>query len=253
MNATIALAFPDETVLKTQQQIQGRPIGWRIAFWAEQFTDTPYDPDPIGAYVRDNTITHDDEVDCMYHVFRSVELALGHTPQESVDIALDKRFRHRGIIEQDGNVSNYEDRFQYGMDMILSGKWGRDITKDIGQTIDVQGTRGIRTVAILPPQGIKDGMSKLQSGDIVYFVKAIDRRTSDEIVGHLGIIKKHNNDVYLLHASGTKDIHDYPAHTKGRSIDRPMSRYPASNGVKKVLLERYISKMPFIGILVTRF
>ncbi|KJU81914.1 hypothetical protein MBAV_005891 [Candidatus Magnetobacterium bavaricum] len=247
MNSTTAFAFSDEAVLKTQQQLQGQPIGWRIAFWAEQFIDTPYDPDPLGAYVRSNTIVYDAQVDCMYHTFRSVELAIGHTPQESVDIALDKRFKHRGTIDQNGLVSNYDDRFQYGMDMILSGKWGRDITADIGRTTDIQGARDIRTVAILPPQGIRDGTSKLQSGDIVWFVKALNRRTSDEIVGHLGIIKIHNNEVYLLHASGTKDSRNNPAHP------RSTGRYPASGGVKKVRLDHYISKMPFIGILVTRF
>ncbi|MBF0336984.1 MAG: hypothetical protein HQL05_04060 [Nitrospirae bacterium] len=40
---------------------------------------------------------------------------------------------------------------------------------------------------------------KLQSGDVVYFVEALNRRTSNEIVGHLGIIKIHNNQAYLLH------------------------------------------------------
>ncbi|MBF0609169.1 MAG: DUF1460 domain-containing protein [Candidatus Magnetobacterium sp. LHC-1] len=115
------------------------------------------------------------------------------------------------------------------------------------RTIDVQGTRGIRTVAILPPQHIRDGISKLQSGDIVWFVKALNRRIPDEIVDHLGIIKIHNNKVYLLHASGTKNNHSNSAHSSSTG------RYPASGGVKKVLLDHYISKMPFIGILVTRF
>ncbi|MES0338124.1 MAG: hypothetical protein SFH39_17410 [Candidatus Magnetobacterium sp. LHC-1] len=242
VNLTLALAFSDEAVLKNQQRIQEQTIGWRIAFWAEQFTGTPYDTDPLGAYVSNNAIVFDDRVDCMYHVFRSVELALAHTPQDSAAIALDKRFKHRGITDLNGNVSNYDDRFRYGMDMILSGKWGRDVTADIGQTIDIQGARGIRTVAILPPQGIRDGMSRLQSGDIVYFVKAPNRRIENEIIGHLGIIKRDNNDVYLLHASGTKD-----------TGNRSTGRTSGVNGVRKVSFEHYIATMPFIGILVTRF
>jgi hypothetical protein len=59
------------------------------------------------------------------------------------------------------------------------------------------------------------------------------------MVGHIGIIKveeeptsKEEREIYLVHASGIKE--------KG-------------GGVKKVLLKDYITRMPFIGVKVTRF
>ncbi|MBF0344658.1 MAG: hypothetical protein HQL06_10565 [Nitrospirae bacterium] len=241
-NVAPMLAFSHETILMTQQQIQDLPIGSRIAYWAEQFVGVPYDPDPLGTYVRKKVIEYDSLIDCMYHVFRSVELAFGRTPQESTEIALDKRFKDKGALDENGNVRNYDDRFQYGMDMIQSGKWGEDITVDIGKTINIRGARTIQTVTVLTPHGIREGMSKLQDGDILYFVKAPERRSGDEIVGHLGIIKKQDNLSYLIHASGVKGCNSKTVPTSA-----------ASNTVKKISLDSYISHMPFIGIIVTRF
>ena len=56
----------------------------RIAFWAEQYIDVPYDTDPWGDYVRKNVIVADERVDCMYLTFRSVELALGRITSYNV-------------------------------------------------------------------------------------------------------------------------------------------------------------------------
>jgi len=66
----------------------------------------------------------DERVDCMYLTFRAVELALSYSPEEAVQIALEKRFHSKGVLK-DGQIMNYDDRFEYGEDMIESGKWGR--------------------------------------------------------------------------------------------------------------------------------
>ena len=42
-------------------------------------------------------------------------------PDKAIDIALDKRFITKGRLDSKGNVVNYEDRFQYGEDMLDSG------------------------------------------------------------------------------------------------------------------------------------
>jgi hypothetical protein len=209
-----------------------KPIGERIAFWAEKFVGTPYDVDPLGEYVSKATVVADQRVDCMYLTFRIVELALSHTPDEAVQMALEKRFHSKGVL-QDGQVLNYEDRFEYGEDMIFSGKWGKDITSAMGRTFRIKGSRRYPFVEILLHEMLLKKMEYLRTGDIVFFIKTPEERRSGEIVGHIGVIKvEHNGAVYLIHASGTK----------------------AKGGVvKKVFLKEYVSQMPFIGVKITRF
>ncbi len=211
------------------------PLGKRIAYWAESFVGMPYDTDPLGEYVRRDVIVYDDRVDCMYHVFRSVELALSHNSEEAISAALDKRFITRGMLDSNGKVINYQDRFQYGEDMIDSGKWGREITSNLGTVVKIKGSRGRDFVSIIPKDNIDmDVVRKLKSGDIVFFVKQPDRRVVGEIVGHIGIIKKDSEGVYLIHASGIK----------GKN---------KSGMVTEVSFVDYIRSMGFAGIRVTRF
>ncbi|MEK6583095.1 MAG: hypothetical protein AABZ25_12000, partial [Nitrospirota bacterium] len=123
---TITFPFMPETEIASfQKEIADKPAGERIALWAEKFVGTPYDPDPLGEYVTKKVIVADERVDCMYLSFRAVELAMSLTPEEAVNIALDKRFINRGKLGNNGKVLNYEDRFQYGEDMLDSGRWGR--------------------------------------------------------------------------------------------------------------------------------
>jgi hypothetical protein len=231
----LSLAISDEEIRKMQTGLQGKTTGEKIAFFAERFVGTPYDEDPQGEYVSKAAIVADERVDCMYLTFRAVELALSHTPEEAIQIALEKRF-HSGGILQDGKVINYEDRFQYGEDMIGSGKWGREVTGEIGRTIRVKGTRGRDFCEILPSQEIKQGMKKLKSGDIFFFITPPEKRKVNECVGHIGIIKIEEKpaakEIYLIHASGLKN--------RGGSV-------------KIILLQDYISKMPFVGVKISRF
>ena len=213
-------------------------MGEKIAFWAEKFIGVPYDIDPLGEYVSKATIVADERVDCMYLTFRAVELALSQTPEEAIQIALEKRFHSKGVLK-DGQVANYEDRFEYGEDMIESGKWGREVTSEIGTMRKIKGSRGKDFVDALPPIELLKGMKRLKSGDIVFFVKKPEKRKVGEIIGHIGIIKvekrpsdPRTNEVYLIHASGLKG--------KG-------------GVVKKVSLKDYLSKMDFIGVRITRF
>ncbi len=218
--------------------LKGQPVGERIAFWAEKFIGVPYDKDPLGEYVSRAAIISDERVDCMYLTFRAVELALSSTPEEAVQVALERRFHSKGVL-QEGRVVNYGDRFEYGEDMIESGKWGREITSELGKTIAIRGARGKAFVEVLSPGALTQGMKGLKSGDLLFFAKEPGKREVGEIVGHMGIVKvvevgknQRNRDIFLIHASGTKG--------KG-------------GAVKKVRLGDYLSKMPFIGIKITRF
>jgi hypothetical protein len=198
----------------------------------------PYDTNPLGEYVSRSTIVADERVDCMYLTFRAVELALSHTPEEAFQIALEKRFHSKGVLK-DGRVMNYDDRFEYGEDMIESRKWGEDITSEIGRVTKIEGSRGKDFTDTLSSSALLGGMEKIKSGDLLFFIKKPEERKKEEIVGHIGIIKvekntknKGNKEIYLIHASGIKE----------KSVE-----------VKKVLLKEYLSKMPFIGIKITRF
>jgi hypothetical protein len=226
------LAFPSGAeIAALQSELSPLPVGERIAAWAEAFVGTPYDPDPDGEYVTLRAIVADSRVDCMYHAFRSVELALGGTPDGAVDIAIDKRFITRGVLK-DGVVQNYGERFQYAEDMIRSGKWGVEVTGYLGPTEKIAGSRGVDEVVMLPKRRIPDVLSALKSGDIVFFVKDPEKRAVGEVIGHIGVIKREGERAFLIHASGSKK---------------------RGGEVKKVLFSDYSGDMPFVGIKVTRF
>jgi hypothetical protein len=227
-----SFALTEGEIQKFQSLLMERPVGERIAFWAEKFVGTPYDKDPLGEYVSRAAIVVDERVDCMYLTFRAVELSLSHTPEEAIQIALEKRFHSKGVL-QGGRVLNYADRFEYGEDMISSGKWGREVTLDIGNPFRIKGSRGRDFVELLSPDELYRGLRKLKNGDMVFFIRKPEERKLGEIVGHIGILKvEQDQEVYLIHASGTKE---------------------RGGMVKKVLLRDYVSQMPFIGVKITRF
>jgi cell wall-associated NlpC family hydrolase len=227
-----------DEILLAQARIANLPLGKRIVFWAERFIGTPYDTDPLGLYVRTNRIVADERVDCMYHTFRSVELAQSSTPGEAIDKALSLRFLTKGKLA-DGLVVNYDQRFQYGEDMVMSNKWGRNITADLGATTKIAGSRGRDEVDILPKHilATRALQKKLQDGDIIYWVKDPKKRVVEEIVAHLSIVRIKAGKPYLIHAAGSKNQWGTP--NGGR--------------VKEVPFADYVRKMRFIGAFVTRF
>ena len=224
-------AMPLETADPIDKIPAGNTIGGKIATCAESFVGRPYDPDPLGEYVRRNVIVADERVDCMYLTFRCAELALSNTPQEAVEKALSMRFITHGILKA-GKVVNYDERFQYGTDMIESGKWGVEVTENLGNLSNLPGTRGRKTIRIQGKTEAQKNIPKLKNGDLLYFIKDPDRRVVDEMVGHLGFVKKDGEKTFLVHASGRKN---------GTGL------------VKKVSLMEYFENMHFVGIRVTRF
>ena len=237
-----SLALSNEEIKKFQTLLADKPLGERIAFWAERFVGVPYDRDPLGEYVSKATIVSDERVDCMYLTFRAVELALSHTPEEAIQAAMERRFHSKGILK-DGHVINYDDRFEYGEDMIESGKWGKEMTSEVGKVTKIKGSRGKEFVEVLSADALLQGMGSLRSGDLIFFAKKPEKREVGEIIGHMGIIgtlegtleaerNQRSREIFLIHASGTKG--------KGGTVN-------------KVLLREYLSKMPFIGVKITRF
>jgi len=139
----------------------------------------------------------------------------------------------------DGLVTNYDQRFQYGEDMVYSGKWGKNITADLGMTKKITGSRGRDEVDILPKNVLATQalQKQLQDGDIVYWVKDPKKRVVEEIVAHLSIVHIKSGSPYVIHAAGDK----------GRA-DRP-----GGGVVKEVPFADYVRTMRFIGAFVTRF
>jgi hypothetical protein len=228
----------DEEIQKFQTLWADKPIGEKIAFWGEKFIGVPYDNDPLGEYVSKASIVADERMDCMYLTFRVVELALSRTPEEAIQVALDKRFHSKGVLK-DGRVTNYDDRFEYGEDMVESGKWGKEVTSEAGRMMKIKGSRGKDFVEILSSDELMKGLKRLKSGDLFFFATKPEKRKVGEIIGHMGIIKvekteknPQGREVFLIHASGIKE---------------------RGGAVKKVLLKEYLSKMPFIGVKIARF
>ncbi len=229
-----------DEVLLAQIRTAELPLGKRIVYWAARFIGTPYDPDPLGLYVRTNRIVADEKVDCMYHTFRSVELAQSETPGQAIEKALSLRFLTRGKLV-DGLVQNYNERFQYGEDMVISGKWGKNITADLGETQKIPGSRGQNEVDILPKSVLmtKAMQTKLQDGDIIYWVKDPKKRVVEEIVAHLSIVRIKSDKPYVIHAAGSKNTKQWATRNGGK--------------VKEVPFSDYVRDMRFIGAFVTRF
>lgn len=227
-----------DELLLAQARAAQLPLGKRIAYWASRFVGTPYDPDPLGLYVRTNRIVADEKADCMYHVFRSVELAQTTTPGEAVERALALRFLTHGKL-RDGLVTNYDERFQYGEDMALGSKWGRNITAELGAVTTIPGSRGKETVDILPKNALatRAVQQQLRDGDIIYWVKDPKKRVVEEIVAHLSIVRVKSGKPSIIHAAGDKD----------------RANKPGGGVVKEVPFAEYVRTMRFIGAFVTRF
>jgi hypothetical protein len=230
-----ALPIAADEISALQPRLRESPVGNRIAFWAEQFIGTPYDMDPLGDYVTRAAIVADERVDCMYLTFRAVELALTNSPEEAIDKALTMRFHTQGVL-RDGKVTNYDERYQDGIDMIKSGKFGAEITTRLGKTRQIAES-GSSSIDFLPVAEIQRGMDQLNTGDIVYFVRDPSRIAVGGVIAHMGILKVETRNgglsrtVYLIHASGTK--------RRGGSV-------------KKVLLDEYLSHMPHAGVKISR-
>ena len=222
-------AFTEKDIPRLQASVSHLKTGDRIVFWARQFLGTAYDPEPSGTYVKNKVIVFDQQVNSMYLVCRAVELALSSTPHEAIDIALEKRFFILGVLK-DNKVQNYNERYEYPMDMILSGKWGKDITEELGSTVNVEASRTWDTQKILPKKDIQKWIRNLQNGDLIFFVKDEKKRRSGELIGNMGIIEKAKNGVYVIHA-----------------------KEGANGSVVANKLSNYLKSSDLIGVKVTRF
>lgn len=215
--------------------------GDRVVYYANMFIGKPYDRIPEGLYVKERKLIMDKEMDCMYFVFRTISLALSNGDDKQAEkILCNKMFKHKCKLDKDGFVINYNDRFEYGEDMILSGKYGKSIFNK-KETSVMKGSRMYKNFNFVKSDDFiqnKYLQKKVKNGDILFLYKHPDKRSkANEAVGHLGVLEVDKNGIiYFIHASGSKNI------TK------------IQGAVKKVKLIEYLKEMNnFIGIDIVRF
>ena len=219
----------------------GSGLGDKIVKYANSFIGTPYDRLPIGLYVQSRKLIIDDEIDCMYLVFRSIPLALADGDnKKAFEIACDKMFHDKCKLDKYGLVINYENRFDYSEDMIYSGKWGKSIYSDNEMSV-MAGSRHYKRFHYVKSQDFinsKKLQQRVQNGDILFLFKFPEKRSkSQDAIGHLGILEVgRDGEIHLIHASGVK-------------------RYDVPQGkVVKVKLIDYLKekKAKWAGIYITR-
>ena len=215
-------------------------IGDKIVHYANKFIGTPYDRIPEGLYVKEKKLIIDDEIDCMYLVFRTIPLALADGNNKKAEkIACNKMFKHKCKLDKDGLVSNYEDRFDYSEDMIASSKWGKTIFSK-NDFSKLKGSRMYKYFNYVKSEDFiknKHLQQKVRNGDILFLYKDPAKRSKvNEAIGHLGILEVgKDSNVYLIHASGHK------------TMTKPQGK------VKKVILTEYLKEMSkFVGIDILR-
>ena len=242
--------MPSSQIDSLMQTVADKPVGERIAFWADFFyrlgrTQYLFGLD-TGGYVKEGRPLDDYKTDCVLFVYRTTELGRSSTAREAVQFAFGTRFYGASVEEAilpDGRV-RYEDpsHLDYSEDIFRTGIWGKNVTASVGPLEPDPGNVLFApdTLSFVPKSKIDE--SALQSGDIVYFVldetnpKGKEARDAGVLISHLGIVKKSGDGVDLIHAAKV-----------------PLEGVYEGGKVEKVPLRAYLAAIDrFKGIVVTR-
>ena len=187
--------------------------------------------------------------DCISLLYRTTELARAADARHAVELALSLRFAGAdpdSVVAPDGRVDyDRPEHLDFSVDMIRSGRWGRDVTADLtGAVPDREGSDRYApgTVTYVPTSAL--AADQLREGDLVWLVldPANDRaRELREryglIVGHVGMVIVEDGAPWLVHAA-SKTLPGW--------YDQP--------GVVKVPLCEYLARVErYRGVIVTRF
>lgn len=250
-NLAAGVSLPVEVLEAHMRDWQDRPVGERIALWAELFRergDATYRFGLLeGGYVAEGLLVQDFKPDCVLFFYRCTDLARSSTAQEAVLQALDTRFANAVSppVDEHGRV-DYKNaaHIDYSLDIVRSGIWGRDVTSAVGVAIpDSVGTSRYPAGSFnyIPTAQLRT--QNLRDGDHLFFVldesSARGRKLREEyglVVGHQGIARIVGDEVYLIHAA-SKDL---PGEYSG-------------NRVVRVLLRTYLERVDsHKGVLVAR-
>jgi len=203
-----------------------------------------------GGYVAEGQLVSKGEYDCVSFMYLTTERARSNGLRDSISWALRTRFagaQPDSVVGPDGRV-NYDrpEHLDYSLDMIRSGIWGRNITSEVGQTLDdTLGTSRYPggSFAWLPTENLDS--SKLQPGDVIWFVLNPDdgkaAKLRDEyglVVGHIGMMgNSREGDSLKVYHAASKDL---PGEYEGGKV-------------VSVDLEVYLQRVDrYAGIMVTR-
>lgn len=236
-NTTAAVSLPMDVLQKHMRDWQDQPVGDRIAQWAELFrerSDATYRFGLLdGGYVSDGLLVQDYKPDCVLFFYRCTDLARSTTPQEAVQQALETRFAaaESPPVDTHGRV-DYEDaaHIDYSLDIVRSGTWGRDVTREVGVAIaDSIGTSRYPAGSFYYIPSTQLRMQNLRNGDHLFFVldeaSARGRKLRGEyglVVGHQGIARIVDGEVHLIHAA-SKDLPG--VYTGNRVVRVPLRTY----------------------------
>jgi hypothetical protein len=251
-NLDARVSLPESVIAARIQEWQHLPIGERIARWAELYLERGdatyvFGLKP-GGYVAESLLVQDFKQDCVLFSYRCTELARASTPRDAVVWALETRFAGAdpsSVVSITGAV-DYDDasHLDYSLDIIRSEHWGRNVTRDVGEAeTDLAGTSRYvgGSFAFIPTAKLR--LERLHDGDLLYFVfdEKSDRgqRMRQEyglVIGHQGIVRRHDGDVAVIHAA----ISDLTGEYSG-------------NRVVRVPLLTYLQRVEsFKGVIVTR-
>jgi hypothetical protein len=242
---------PSAVLDSVAQAYQSLPLGDRISAWARWFLQRGdvgylYGRNP-GGYVSEGRLCMDHLTDCVLFMCRTTELARSTNAREAVQFAFGTRFYGASIaktVGEDGKV-NYDDpvHLEYSEDMIKSGIWGAEVTKECGDAlVDTIGSSRVPpdTLHYVPAADID--YTKIHSGDIVWFIGdenepgAADKRLQGTMIHHLGILSRNGDTIELIHPAS-----------------RPLPGIYEKPGLVSVPLETYLKRVGrFKGIVVTR-
>lgn len=242
--------LPSTEIDSLMASIATRPVGERIAFWADFFYRDGrarylFGLDPEG-YVSQGRLCDDFRTDCVLFLYRTTELGRSSSAREAVQFAFGTRFYGAGVEEAilpDGRVRyDHPAHEEYSEDIFRSGIWGEDVTAKIGPVRSDPGNDRFPagTISFVPKQQIN--YAAIQPGDLIYFVldentaKGAEARATGILIQHLGIGTREGSEVYLIHAA-----------------KQPLSGYYDGGKVEKVPLRTYLDRVDtFKGILVSR-
>jgi hypothetical protein len=251
-NLDPAVSLPETLISNRIAAWRRLPAGERVARWARLFasrTDNVYcfGPKP-GGYTAESLLVQDFKHDCVSLYYRTTELARAASARDALRLAYGTRFAdvNPSAWPAPTGAMNYDDpaHLDYSEDMIRTGLWGADVTKEVGVAIpDAAGTSryAAGTYDFIPKSKLRYG--KLRSGDLLYFVldEANEKaRTLREkyglLVGHQGIVDRDGDTVYVIHAAQS----DLPG-------------IYAGNRVVRVPLRTYLDRVErFKGVMISR-
>lgn len=166
----------EDSLLAAEQAL---PTAARVGLWARRFLAAAGVRYVFGSaadgYVAEREVVRDHRQDCISLLYRCGELARARDHHDAVAVALATRFAGAppdSVVDAAGRVDyDHRSHLDYSLDMIRSGRWGRDITALAGPARpDTVGTSRYPagSFAYVPKALLAEGA--LREGDVIWFV-----------------------------------------------------------------------------------